>query len=197
MPGDMRLEYEPTFEDQLALDRARRSVWNKVPGFALFAIFGALCFGVGISGFLSGSVQGWWVLPALFAGVAIGAPFLARLERHRAWRGAVGIVRPRVLVEFSEQGVFIASVAERAFLELRAFTHYRETKDLFLLYQGPGFMRFFPRRAFGGEAGVESFRMVLAEKVVRTKYVPETPAFPVLSAGPETPSATPPEVKSI
>ena len=188
----MRLDYELTFEDQLALDRARRGAWSRVPGFILFAIFGALCVGVGVVGYSSGAVEGWWVLPTGFAAIGIGAPFLTRWERRRAWRKATGVVPPRVVVAFAQEGVLIDAGAERTFLEWRAFSHYRETKELFLLYQGPGFMRWFPKRAFGGDEGVERFRKVLAEKVVRTRYVQEPPAFPVVPPQSNAAGAPPP-----
>ena len=188
----MRLDYELTFDDQLALDRARRGAWSRVPGFILLAIFGGLCVGVGVVGYRSGAVEGWWVLPTVFAAVGFGAPFLTRWERRRAWRMANALVPPRIVVTFALEGVLIEGAAERTFLEWRAFSHYRETKELFLLYQGPAFMRWFPKHAFGGDTGVEWFREVLAEKVVRTKYVHEPPAFPVVPAPSNAPAAPPP-----
>jgi hypothetical protein len=175
----MRLEYEQTFDDQLALDRARTSFWRQVPGWIVMTLLVGLCFAVGIGGYRSGTVPGWWVLPVLSGGCVVGVVFLQRWEKRRKWRRAVGPVPPRVLVEFGDAGVFVAGGATRTFIEWRGFSHYRETKELFLLYQGQGFLRFFPKRVFGDE-GVEQMRQLLAERIGRTKYVAETPAFPVV-----------------
>jgi hypothetical protein len=183
----MRLEYEQTFDDQLALDRARASVWRQVPGWVAMTILVGMCFAVGIGGYRSGAVAGWWVLPALSGGCVVGVVFLQRWEKRRKWRRAVGPLPPRVLVEFGDAGVFVAGGATRTFVEWRGFSHYRETKDLFLLYQGEGFLRYFPKRVFGAD-GVERMRQLLAERIGRTKYVAEPPAFPVVQndAGGET-----------
>ena len=171
-----------------ALDRARASVWRQVPGWLAIAILVGICFAVGIGACRSGAVAGWWVLPALSGGCVVGVVLLQRWEKRWKWRRAVGPMPPRVVVEFGDAGVFVAGGATRTFIEWRGFSHYRETKDLFLLYQGQGFLRFFPKRVFGAE-GIEQMRRRLAEKIGRTKYVAETPAFPVIPM--EGPGAAP------
>ena len=74
----MRLEYEHTFEDKLAVDRARRGAWARVPGIILLVIFGGLFFGAGLLAYRSGVVPGWWVLPAVFVSVTVAVPFMNR-----------------------------------------------------------------------------------------------------------------------
>jgi hypothetical protein len=178
----VRLDYEMTFDDQLAVDRARRNFWHRFAGAVLCTIFGGICLTVGVFGFLSGEAGGWWVLPTLFVGVMIARPFLNRWQQWRLWRKATGPIPPHLHVEFGEAGVFIASGGERTFLEWDAFSHYRETSELFLLYQGPAYFRFFPKRAFEDSAALALFRGLLAEKVGRIKYRPEVPAFPVVAS---------------
>lgn len=132
------------------------------------------------------------MLPAVFAGLLA----LGRVERwwrrERAWRAvrAVG----EIVAEFSDAGLGLAAGAERAFIEWRAFTHYRETPRLFLMYQGKTSLRYVPKSAFDGNAAaLDEARRILHTHVRLTRH-PGRQAAPLgFPVAPVAPGAAPGE----
>jgi hypothetical protein len=58
-------------------------------------------------------------------------------------------------------------------------SHWVETRSLLLVFLGPDFPSYLPKRAFAGEAELERCRQLLRERVGRTTYSAPLQAFPV------------------
>lgn len=177
----MRFEIEYTFADYLSSQRVLAGRGRRAARLVSWVIYGVICLGVGLFGVLrTAGPAGWWVLPALFALTLAASPWLDRLQHRRVWRRsvAVGGVAPRAAVEFHGDGVLIEGRSERTFIAWAGFSHWGETAELFLLYQGPGLFRYFPKRAFGDTAA--RVRELLATCVGNTTYRPEPPGFEVV-----------------
>src|SRR5687768_7719887 len=116
----VRVRFELSRPEFLAVENARVPLWQRWPGWVLLGIFGAICLAVGGFALLAPAYDrsaGSWVLPAVF----IVALALGRLERwwrrERAWRVARAI--GEIVAEFSDAGLMVAAGPERAFIEWR------------------------------------------------------------------------------
>ena len=75
-----------------------------------------------------------------------------------------------------DESVVISDAATRAEHRWNAFSHVFETSNLFLLYTSDHAFHMVPKRAFGSEEDVRSFR----EVVRRTIADRPAPGFPVV-----------------
>ena len=62
------------------------------------------------------------------------------------------------------EGLKTEGELERRETRWPAFTKYRETENLFILYEGARLLRVFPKRAFSSQE-LDEFRALLASKI--------------------------------
>lgn len=176
----MRIEYENTYADYAAFVRVRRRRgWFVAMRVAVWGAFVLLSLSVGVAGYRSGTPRGWWVLPLLCLATMVATPLLNAAQLRLAWRRATAGRPQHVDTDVGDGGILINGDGVRTFIEWRAFTHYRETRDLFLLFQGPGNAGYLPKRVLGDAERVSEFRAWLEARIGRTRYVPEPTGFPV------------------
>ena len=97
----------------------------------------------------------------------------------RMWEGQPQLQRPK-RIEIAEPGVVVSDAVSRTEELWAAFTHARETRNLFLLYFSEYSFQMIPKRAFATTADADGFRELVRRMVVERP----PPAFPVLLAAP-------------
>ena len=105
----------------------------------------------------------------------------------RMWDGQPQLQRPK-RIEIAEPGVVVIDGVSRSEQLWEAFTHARETPNLFLLYFSEYSFQMIPKRCFATTADADAFR----ELVRRTVVERPPPAFPVMPAGSIPQRAAPP-----
>jgi len=98
---------------------------------------------------------------------------------RRMWTGQPHLHRPK-RIEIAEPGVVVSDGVSRLEELWPAFSHARETKNLFLLYVSDYSFHMVPKRAFATTADTDAFREMVRRMVVERPG----PAFPVLPASP-------------
>ena len=159
----MEVNYQCTFSDY------REAMDSQVSGptVAYFLAIGGvfLLIIAGISGVVTHGHPGSGV-PAVVGGLFLILPLLLRIARkfwiaqdfrkHSSFgRGAHMVVDGESLKV--EDGLV------RRESKWPAITCYRETENLFILHEGPRFLRIFPKRAFSGQ-DLDEFRQLLSAK---------------------------------
>jgi hypothetical protein len=133
----VRVQYELSRSDTLAVYRLSFTPWQRWRQRAVLAAFAAICLGVATFAQRappSERAGGWWVLPVVFVitVLACWVEWWWRQEKASRRARAIGTI----IAEFSDAGIAVEIGAARTFFEWRAFTHYRETPTLMLIYQG-------------------------------------------------------------
>ena len=104
------------------------------------------------------------------------AAFMSRLNNEKAiWESQPHLHRPQTM-EVVEGGVVISDAVSRTENRWDAYSHIRETPNLFLLYTSDHVIQSVPKRAFSSEEDLRWFR----ELVRRTIAERPAPAFPVI-----------------
>lgn len=160
----MEVNYQCTFSDyQEALDSQMSG-----PTVAYFlAIGGVFLLIVGISGVFTQGHPGSAFTAVV--GLFLVLPLLLRIAK-KFWvahdfrkhpscgRGAHMVV--------DGEGLRVEDELERRETKWPAITCYRETENLFILHEGPRFLRIFPKRAFSGQ-DLDDFRQLCAKKITQ------------------------------
>ena len=158
----MEVNYQCTFSDY------REAMDSQVSGptVAYFlAIGGVFLLIVGISGIVTQGLSGSAV-PEVVGGLFLILPLLLRIARKfwisQDFRKHPGFGRGARMVVDGE-GLKVEDELERRETKWPAITCYRETENLFILHEGPRFLRIFPKRAFSGQ-DLDDFRQLLCAK---------------------------------
>jgi YcxB-like protein len=159
----MEVNYQCTFADY------KEAMYSQMSGplVASFLGLGGLFFlivgmSIGIRNGFSGAVA----MP-LLGGLFLILPLLLRVfqrfwveqdfRKHPHFAGTVRMVA-------DPEGVKTAGELERRETKWSAFTKYRETENLFVLYEGARLIPVFPKRAFSTHK-LDEFRVLLASKI--------------------------------
>lgn len=103
-----------------------------------------------------------WYLPAgmfLVGAFTLYVPFATQLALQRDPR-----FRTHFQMQVADSGIAITTNAVTEHLSWSEFREFRETNDLFLLYQSPKLVTPFPKRAFSPDEQAQ-FRALAAEKI--------------------------------
>jgi hypothetical protein len=104
---------------------------------------------------------------AVFALVAIFQPFLTRrllrdyFHKHPQFSECS-------VATYWPQGLLVQTASVEMLVRWHAFTHFTESKRLFLLHRGPGNPLFLAKRVFADAAALESYRQLLTHYIGRT-----------------------------
>ncbi len=102
------------------------------------------------------------LLPNLFFFVAIYL-FMYIVQNfmvNRNWQSQPG-AKSAISVETTTDGFQITTQSSDARLKWSHYTHWKETPNLFMVYQSRNCFNLFPKRAFSSEAQVNEFRELL------------------------------------
>jgi hypothetical protein len=152
----MTIDFTLTEDDFLEALRMHRGVWAK-----LLTLWGLLLIALGLISLIANSKQySNYVVPIL-AGffILFGLKFLAR----RSFRRDLRLQQPLQAV-ISDSGIEISSPTGSSKQTWDAFIRYVESKNLFLLYQGPQMFNVIPKRAFA-QGEEDTLRSILAQRL--------------------------------
>jgi len=111
------------------------------------------------------------------------AAFMSRLNNEKAiWESQPHLHRPQSM-EVTEGGVVVSDAVSRTENRWDAYSHVRETPNLFLLYTSDHAIQTVPKRAFGSEEDLRHFRELL-RRTIAERPAPAFPVIPVGSAAP-------------
>jgi hypothetical protein len=108
--------------------------------------------------------------PIAFGGLALGlavmfgAPAIRLLALKRKWEREP-LYHAEHTLAYGEEGVFLQMGHIESNLNWQYFRCVLESPDGFLLISGDDAVNFFPKRAFGGEPGVNQFRRLAQKKL--------------------------------
>ncbi|AFY32762.1 YcxB family protein [Calothrix sp. PCC 7507] len=78
----------------------------------------------------------------------------------RNWKSQPG-AKSDISVETTEEGLQITTQSSDSRLKWSLYTHWKETPNLFMVYQSHNCFNIFPKRAFSSEEQVNEFRALL------------------------------------
>ncbi len=154
----MRIEYELSESNFLEAQNAH-SGWSS----RLLPVFGVLLMLAAISTAVRDQKNIGNAFAALLIGAALvlGRRVLFSYNYRRDKR-----LHDRFVVVFSDEGIEVKASAGNSAYAWKAFTQCRESKNLFILYQGPTCFNIFPKNSFGsGE--MDAFRTFIKQKLGR------------------------------
>jgi hypothetical protein len=111
--------------------------------------------------------------PIAFGGLALGLAVLFGVPAGRLWASKrkwdrEPLYHAEQLLSYGEEGVFLQMGNIESNLNWQYYRTVLESPDGFLLISGEDALNFFPKRAFGGESGINQFRH-LAQKKLKTQ----------------------------
>ncbi len=160
----MTLQYSITPADHLEMikvvriNRARRllSIWLSLVGIALSGLIYAM------------EREVWPILVALFIGITMVVQIcLPQIIHRRIYKRNPRLFGPRTIMVANE-GIKAESEISRVETKWSSFEKFVETPNLFLLYQTRDVVGIIPKRAFGSQEELASFRSLLGSKVRQT-----------------------------
>lgn len=104
----------------------------------------------------------------LVAGLAIivAAPRLRRWASRRKWKREP-LYQTQHRVSFNEEGVYFLMGRIESNLDWKYYQRMLESPDGFLLIYGNDSFNLFPKRAFGGEEKIASFRTLATSRLLK------------------------------
>lgn len=159
----MEISYQCTLDDY---EEAINSHARLPLGSGFLAVGGLFFFLLGIGAVVNSGLS-VTALAAISAGGLATVPLTLRVlqglwikkdfDKHPGFSG-------RAQLSVDTDGLRTESDLERRETKWPAFTKYRETENLFILYEGARLLRVFPKRAFANQQ-LGEFRKFLASKV--------------------------------
>lgn len=159
----MQVQYEISPSDHLEMLKARFGISAKLP-IILLEIAG-VCLGI-FAYYAFGGV--WYVLIAVFGGVTVVQLFMPYILHERIYHRNPVLFEMRT-VTFDDGGVTAERATGRVEAKWSSFVKFRETKSLFLTYQGKDVVGIVPKRAFPNAEAVAQFRSLLSSKLPSTR----------------------------
>ena len=176
-----RVEYTPTADEfvEASLFAARGRRWRSL----LFTLILAPI--IGFIAWIEHSSLGLCIAGG-FALLAIFQPLVTRRQlteyfHKHPWFGEVSVAT------YWPHGLFVQTASGETFIRWHAFTHFTETKRLFLLHRGQE-MLFLAKRAFPDAAALDAYRQLLTHYIGRTSQE-QRHGFPVQPVAPTAPPA--------
>lgn len=185
----MKLQIDYIFEDFYAAYRAH---WkqHRIRTFLTYGCLAVFVITIAITNFKQRTPPGpgqqtlpiYFVLPIIFLVMGSILPFLIpilnRLLVRNHWRNFPR-AEAQIEVEFSETGMALSGAGIQASIQWHVFTHYVESSKVFLLYEGPSFSHYFPKRCFADAVQIDEFRSLLRDRIGETSYRRRPRGFPV------------------
>jgi hypothetical protein len=106
------------------------------------------------------------VLPnlAIIAIAVVATNLLQKYLLKRQWR-QLKILNCETAVEVDEEEIATTTDISKTTVKWAAYTHWKETENLFLLYQSNNCANIFPKRAFGDSIQMDELRELLNSKL--------------------------------
>jgi hypothetical protein len=159
----MELEY------QCSLDDYKEAMYSQIRrplGSSLGVLWGMILLAIVATTVIRSGWSGLAVFVMLIGFVSL-FPFALRVfqklwvgKDFQKYPGFVG----RCHLSVDTESIRTEGELDRRETRWPAFTKYRETENLFILYEGARLLRVFPKRAFGGQQ-LEEFRELLAANI--------------------------------
>ena len=154
--GLMQIQYKLSERDLWESQRVQRGWQGKMPPF-----FGMLLVFSGIYTLAQNKTPVGPSIATIFVGVLVGFGMrLAVLYTYHRNK----TLQDQFLALVSDEGIEISSSVATTKFDWKAFTKHIETKNLFLLFQGPGYVTILPKTFFNA-ADTETFRELLRYRI--------------------------------
>jgi len=160
----MEVRFKPTEEDGLNVLRS-----STMPrwGMFLFVLMLGLLFLVGIFLINHDLLLAGWLWLALSAGIGIGVYEVPRIQVRRSLRNNPS-AHGEIVYIFDDRGSFATFPTGESRLDWGAYTKYKETGPMFLLFFSPYRYTWIPKRAMSPEQA-EELRGLLKERILRNQ----------------------------
>jgi hypothetical protein len=158
----MEVRFKPTEEDAL---NAMRSSSMPRWGMFLFVLLLGLLFLVGIFLINHDFLLAGWLWLALSAATGIGVYEVPRIQVRRGLRNNPS-AHGEIVYIFDDKGLFATFPTGESRLDWGAYTKYKETEPMFLLFFSPHRYTWIPKRAMSPEQA-EELRGLLKERILR------------------------------
>jgi hypothetical protein len=160
----MEIRFKPTEEDGLnALRSSTMPSW----GMFLFVLLLGLLFLVGIFLINHDFLLAGWLWLALSAAIGIGVYEVPRIQVRRSLRNNPS-AHGEIVYIFDDKGSFATFPMGESRLDWGAYTKYKETGPMFLLFFSPYRYTWIPKRAMSPEQA-EELRGLLKERISRNQ----------------------------
>lgn len=164
-----KLEHNITLDDYIEANKVyiRTSKFNYYGHWVL----GILALIFGVIGVLinPNRIEGYG---AILCGIYfVSAPtFLYRRRMEKKWKSEPSISEPLV-VTITEDEIIVKSPYEEGITKWKAFTHYIETKNLFLIFRQQNVFNVVPKRAFENQDMENKFRNLLQKEFITARQI--------------------------
>jgi YcxB-like protein len=159
----MELRYRFTDEDALNAYRIRsKQPWTMF----LFLLLLALMFLVGIFLINHELAAIGWLWLTLSAALGIAVYEVPRFQIRRAMRGNPSM-QGEIVLRLSDEGTEFTYATGKSQLQWRAYTKYKETTHLFVLYVSTSGSTFIPKRAMSPQQ-IKDLRSLLNARIPAT-----------------------------
>ena len=158
----MQIRYEITPSDHLEMLKVKCGVsanFTKI----LLGIAG-ICLGI-LCYHLFG--ESWFVVILIFAVLTATYIFMPHIVHRRIYYRNPGLFEMRT-VTFSDEGIKSERKTANVEAKWSSFEKFKETKNLFLTYQGKDVIGIVPKRAFPNPEAVAQFRNLLGSKLTHS-----------------------------
>ncbi len=158
----MNLEYRITFNDFLEAHQAHLKSQRFLYLFIWIASISVVV--VGVAGLFIGDIWNFCLL--VIVGICIN-PSSNVLQRYclaRIWKSQPSIREP-ITLEVTKEGLTVSSPSFQSNLKWQIYTHFIETKNLFMVYQSKQIFNLFPKRAFSSDEYIHEFRELLRTRL--------------------------------
>ena len=145
-----KVEHQLTFDEYLEGQRA----YIKTSPFTyyIYWVLGLLGIFVGVIGIVVvPGVAASYIVVLLGTYVVLSVSFFYRLRVTRIWKKEPSINKS-LTVEISEDGLHVVSSHEDGRIKWSAFTHFMETKSLFIIFRQRNMFNAIPKRVFSGSS---------------------------------------------
>ncbi len=162
------------FEYRLTLNEYKES--NQAHSNQIYLKFGIACVGMCllIKGLLlllktTVSIQEL-LLEVIQQGLVVGIIsfpefyMMHQVSMKLAWNNAP-LIKDETVVEFNDEELTINTPLSKYTLKWAAYTHWKETLNLFLVYQSDNSSSIFPKRSFVNEEQIDRLRELLRSKL--------------------------------
>jgi hypothetical protein len=171
----MTIEFDPTLAEfveasLVATKSRRRKGW--VIYLLLAGIFGTLAYFLRDSAVEMGMLAGWFILLGFGQRWMLRRAFIGLWKRHPHYAEST-------TVTLGPEGFSSENYSGHFYLRWHVFSHWSETRRLFLIFRGPQVCHYLPKRCLGGEAAISECRAILQGVIGKTQYVRPIPAFPI------------------
>ena len=107
---------------------------------------------------------GWFIVIVVFATFALIQLFFPYIIQQKIYNRNPSLFDMRT-VTFSDEGLRSERASSTVEAKWNSFVKFKETKNLFLTYQGKDVVGIVPKRAFPNPEAVAQFRNLLASKL--------------------------------